>query len=162
MERQRHGRRVRRASPRLVCRRSATDRRLLPHRPRGDSQRETMRASGTAVIAAGSSCVLAILAPLAIPAGAGAAATHDRCPERTTIALEVGGGLLCAAVDDPGHGIQAQLLRNWIDRSARIVADYYAGFPAPLVMLRIQAAPGDGVRGGCPMHETCLLHHATA
>jgi hypothetical protein len=120
-----------------------------------------MRASRTAVIAAGLSCVLAILAPLAIPAGAGAAATQDRCPERTTIALEVGGGLLCAAVDDPAHAIQPQLLRNWIERSARIVADYYAGFPAPLVMLRIQAAPGDGVRGGRTTNESGLLIQVT-
>jgi hypothetical protein len=107
------------------------------------------------------SCVLAILAPLAIPAGAGAAATHDRCPERTTIALEVGGGLLCAAVDDPVPAVRQRLLKGWMERSARIVADYYARFPAPLVMLRIQAAPGDGVRGGRTTNESGLLIQVT-
>lgn len=118
-----------------------------------------MRASRTAVIAAGLSCVLAVLAPLTIPAGA--AATQDRCPERTTFALEVGGGLLCAAVDDPVHAIQPQLLRSWIERSARIVAGYYAGFPAPRVLLRIQAAAGDGVRGGRTTNESGLVIQVT-
>ena len=118
-----------------------------------------MRASRTAGIAAGLSCVLAILAPLAIAAdaGAGAAVTHDRCPERTTIALEVGGGLLCAAVDDAVPAVRQQLLKGWMERSARIVADYYAGFPAPQVLLRIQVGPGDGVRGGRTTNESGLL-----
>jgi hypothetical protein len=118
-----------------------------------------MRASLTAAIAAGLSCALAVLAPLALPAGA--AATQDRCPERTSIALEVGGGLLCAGVDDPAHAIQPPLLRNWIERSARIVADYYAGFPAPQVLLRIQAAPGHGVRGGRTTNESGLVIQVT-
>jgi hypothetical protein len=105
-----------------------------------------------------------------MPAGrAGAAATaaapvaapHDRCPEQTSLALEVAGGLLCAAVDDPAHAIQPQLLRDWIERSARIVAAYYDGFPAPQVTLRIQAAPGDGVRGGRTTNESGLLIQVT-
>jgi hypothetical protein len=115
-----------------------------------------MRASRTAVIAAGLSCVLATLL---IPAGA--AETHDRCPERTTIALEVGGGLLCAAVEDAVPAVRQQLLKGWMERSARIVADYYAGFPAPQVLLRIQAAPGDGVRGGRTTNESGLVIQVT-
>ena len=117
-----------------------------------------MRASRITVIAAGLSCVLATLA---IVGAAGAAATHDRCPEQTAITLEVRGGLLCAAVDDPTRAVRPQLLRNWIERSARIVADYYAGFPAPLVVLRIQAAPGDGVRGGRTTNESGLVIQVT-
>jgi hypothetical protein len=120
-----------------------------------------MRASRTTIIAAGLSCVLATLATSAIPTGAGAAATHDRCPEQTAITLEVGGGLLCAAVDDPEHTVRQQLLKDWMERSARIVAGYYAAFPAPLVVLRIQAAPGDGVRGGRTTNESGLVIQVT-
>jgi hypothetical protein len=105
--------------------------------------------------------VLATLATAAIPTGAGAAATHDRCPEQTAIALEVGGGLLCAAIDDSVHTVRQQLLKDWMERSARIVADYYAGFPAPLVILRIEAAPGDGVRGGRTTNESGLVIQVT-
>jgi hypothetical protein len=120
-----------------------------------------MRASRTAFIAAGLSCVLATLATPAIHAGAGAGANHDRCPEQTDIALEVGGGLLCAAVDDAVHAVRQQLLKDWMERSARIVADYYAAFPAPLVVLRIQAAPGNGVRGGRTTNESGLVIQVT-
>jgi hypothetical protein len=49
------------------------------------------------------------------------------------------------------------MLREWIERSARIVADYYARFPAPLVVLRIQAGPGDGVRGGRTTNDSGLM-----
>jgi hypothetical protein len=48
-------------------------------------------------------------------------------------------------------------LRDWIERSARIVADYYARFPAPLVVLRIRAAPGAGVSGGRTTNESGLV-----
>ena len=116
--------------------------------------------------------MLAVLATVTVsivsnPAGAnaiapaGPAARHDRCPEPTAIALEVAGALLCAAVDDPAHTIQPQLLKSWIERSAHIVAAYYAGFPAPVVLLRIQAAPGDGVRGGRTTNDPGLLIQVT-
>jgi hypothetical protein len=118
--------------------------------------------------------MLAVLATVSIvsnPAGADATATaaaiaspaagHDRCPEPTAIALEVGGALLCAAIDDPIHTIQPQLLKSWIERSARIVAAYYAAFPAPRVLLRIQAAPGAGVRGGRTTNDSGMLIQVT-
>lgn len=105
------------------------------------------------------------LANPVIPADLGAAtnrdaATDPRCPDPAATALEVRGALLCAAVDDP-HAIQPRLLRDWIERSARIVAAYYARFPAPLVELRIRTAPGDGVRGGRTSNESGLLIQVT-
>jgi hypothetical protein len=105
------------------------------------------------------------LANPVIPADLGAAtdrdaATEHRCPGPADITLEVRGGLLCAAIDDP-HAMQARLLRDWIERSARIVADYYTRFPAPLVELRIRTAPGDGVRGGRTTNDSGLLIQVT-
>jgi hypothetical protein len=79
-------------------------------------------------------------------AAPGIAAGH--CPDQTAIALEVRGAFLCASFDDERLSLEPQRLAAWIERSAQIVADYYARFPAPLVLLRIRAVPGGGVRGG--------------
>jgi hypothetical protein len=87
---------------------------------------------------------------------AGTPAAVTRCPGRTSIALVVRGSTLCAQIDDPTQAIRPQLLRDWIERSARIVADYYARFPAPLIMLRIQAASGGNVRGGRTTNDSGL------
>jgi hypothetical protein len=40
------------------------------------------------------------------------------------------------------------LLRTWVERSANIVADYYARFPAQHVTLSLQSMAGSGVGGG--------------
>jgi hypothetical protein len=94
-------------------------------------------------------------AGIAAPAPSGIAA-GDRCPARTA-ALAVQGSTLCILIDDPARALQQPLLRGWIERSARIVADYYARFPAPLVELRIRAAPGGGVHGGRTTNESGLV-----
>jgi hypothetical protein len=73
----------------------------------------------------------------------------------------VQGGALCVSVDDPAHALSAQLLKVWIDRSARIVADYYDGFPAPLVLLRIRASPDGGVHGGRTTNDSGLVIQVT-
>jgi hypothetical protein len=121
-----------------------------------------MRASRIVGLAAALSSALA--SPV-IPADLGSAtdrdaATDHRCPGPADIALEVRDALLCAAIDDP-HVIQPRLLRDWIERSARIVAGYYARFPAPLVELKIRTAPGDGVRGGRTTNESGLVIQVT-
>jgi hypothetical protein len=91
---------------------------------------------------------------------AGGTVADNRCPERTTIVLMVRGSRLCALIDDPGQSIRPQLLRDWIERSAQIVADYYARFPAPLVTLRIEAASGGNVRGGRTTNDSGLVIQA--
>jgi hypothetical protein len=93
--------------------------------------------------------------PAATPPAAGMAV--NRCPERTTLSLVVRGSALCALVDDPALSIHLPMLRDWIERSARIVADYYARFPAPLVMLRIHAASGGNVGGGRTTNDSGLV-----
>ncbi|MEP6885240.1 MAG: hypothetical protein ABJC66_10870 [Gammaproteobacteria bacterium] len=71
------------------------------------------------------------------------------------------GARLCVSVDDAAHSISDPLLKTWIERSARIVADYYAGFPASRVLLRIEAGPGRGVRGGRTTNDSGLLIQIT-
>jgi hypothetical protein len=83
-------------------------------------------------------------------------AATTACPDRNNVALEVQGGTLCADLGDAVPDARRQLLRDWILRSAQIVADYYAGFPAPLVVLEIQTTPGGGVRGGRTSNESGL------
>jgi hypothetical protein len=60
-------------------------------------------------------------------------------------------------MDDPRPAAEQQALEAWALRSAQIVADYYGQFPAPLVMLRIESAPGGGVHGGRTTREPGLL-----
>jgi len=71
--------------------------------------------------------------------------------------LPVQGGVLCVSIDDLAPASSHQLLQDWMLRSARIVADYYAGFPAPLVVLRIQTVPGGGVHGGRTTNGSGLM-----
>jgi hypothetical protein len=112
-----------------------------------------------------------LIAAFAIPAGAAsespqaqnhpsATANHpaaaDPCPQQPTATLVVQGSTLCVVIDDPAHSMELAPVRDWIERSARIVADYYAGFPAPLVVLRIHAGPGGGVSGGRTTNESGL------
>jgi hypothetical protein len=124
-----------------------------------------MRASRTLGLAA---CLAAAFANLAIAAGGGGPAAHtaaagstaaagDHCPQQTRVALTIQGGTLCALIDDGAPADQRPLLREWIERSARIVADYYARFPAPLVVLRIRSVTGGGVRGGRTTNESGLV-----
>jgi hypothetical protein len=94
--------------------------------------------------------------PGGIAAGTGGIAAPNRCPAPSA-ALAVQGSILCVSIDDPANALRQRLLRDWIERSARIVADYYARFPAPLVVLHIRAAPGSGVSGGRTTNESGLV-----
>ena len=124
-----------------------------------------MRASRVLGVAAGLGCALANLAIAARgdgsamivgTAAAGAAATGNRCP-RTALTLAVQGSTLCALLDAPAQAIPRQLLRDWIERSARIVANYYARFPVPQVVLRIQGSAGGGVHGGRTTNDSGFI-----
>jgi hypothetical protein len=94
---------------------------------------------------------------LAASAGAAAAAPGAACTNDAAIVLSVQGGSLCVSIDDPAMSLQRPVLRQWIERSARIVADYYGRFPAPLVLLKIQGDSGAGVHGGRTTNESGLL-----
>ena len=119
--------------------------------------------------------IVGLVAACAAPAAASAAATpgftsaapdstaaaDQRCADRGSFKISVQGATLCVSIDDPTHGLPEQLLKDWIERSARIVADYYAGFPAPRVALRLEAAPGGGVRGGRTTNDSGLVIQIT-
>jgi len=95
----------------------------------------------------------------------GGAAAGNSCPQPTTAAtatatataVTIQGSTLCVLIDDPALLDRQRVLRVWIERSARIVADYYARFPAPLVTLRIEAAPGSDVGGGRTTDDSGLV-----
>ena len=108
-----------------------------------------MRRSLTsgAIAAAAAIANLAAIASAA-PPGPGAQAAGTDCPQRGAVPLQIQGGNICALIDDAVPTGQRPLLREWIARSARIVASYYARFPAPLVVLVVRSSPGGGVHGG--------------
>jgi hypothetical protein len=100
--------------------------------------------------------LLAAFAYLAAPAHA-ASTAGKLCADQTAMTLVIRGSTLCVQIDDPTQSIRPQLLRDWMERSARIVAEYYARFPAPLVTLRIQAASGRNVGGGRTTNDSGLV-----
>jgi len=90
-------------------------------------------------------------------AAAGGAAAGVHCPADTDAALAVQGGTLCALFDGAVPAKQRRLLGEWIERSAQIVGEYYARFPAERVVLRIHSSPGGGVRGGRTTNDPELV-----
>jgi hypothetical protein len=77
------------------------------------------------------------------------------CPAETTETLEIRGSTLCFQTDD-ATASRLLLLRTWALRSANIVAAYYERFPAPLVVLSVRSAAGDGVGGGRTTNDSGL------
>jgi hypothetical protein len=98
---------------------------------------------------------------VAVLANAACAAAGNRCPAQTTAAIAVQGASLCVSLDEQVPQSQYPVLRGWIERSARIVAAYYAGFPAPLVALRIHGESGGGVHGGRTTNDSELMIQVT-
>ena len=72
------------------------------------------------------------------------------------------GELHRASVDDPAMSLKRPILRDWIERSARIVADYYGRFPAlPTVGIALACALG-ALAGGFAVFtrlEPRHIHH---
>lgn len=104
---------------------------------------------------------LSLILALFAAAAAGDPAAARGCAEPAGLQISVQDATLCVSVDDQAHAIAQRLLNDWIERSARIVAAYYAGFPAPQVQIRIQAAAGAGVRGGRTTNDSGLVIQIT-
>jgi hypothetical protein len=100
--------------------------------------RNPLGAAVRAVLQVSAAAVLAGLSSLA----------RGACPSNITAEIDVRGSALCVYAEDAAWVRQQPLLRSWIERSARIVADYYDRFPAPMVSLRLRSMDGDGVAGG--------------
>jgi hypothetical protein len=82
---------------------------------------------------------------------------HAACPADSAARIELSGSSLCVFIDDPALSKQLPLLREWIERSARIVAGYYGQFPAPEVLLKVQGMDGSGVAGGRTTNDAGLM-----
>ena len=52
--------------------------------------------------------------------------SYGACPSGVSTELKVAGSTICLIIDDAALTRQQQVLRTWIDRSARIVADWSA------------------------------------
>jgi hypothetical protein len=84
------------------------------------------------------------------------ALAHAACPLPVSAQLQLGGSTICIVTDDTLTKAQP-LLRDWIDRSAHIVADYYGQFPAPLVVIRLRGMDGSGINGGRTTNDSGLM-----
>ena len=83
------------------------------------------------------------------------ALAHAACPPPVS-ELHLGGSTICIVTDDMLAKEQPRL-RDWIDRSAHIVADYYGQFPAPLVVIRLRGMDGSGINGGRTTNDSGLM-----
>lgn len=69
--------------------------------------------------------------------------------------LRISGSVLCITMPDQ-DAARGAVLDAWIERSARIVAQYYGRFPARLVHIEIDAVPGAEVGSGRTTDEDGL------
>jgi len=83
------------------------------------------------------------------------ALAHAACPPPVN-ELHLGGSTICIVTDDT-LAKERLRLRDWIDRSAHIVADYYGQFPAPLVVIRLRGMDGSGINGGRTTNDSGLM-----
>ena len=75
-----------------------------------------------------------------------------RCPDAAAEALEIGNSTLCVVMDD-ADSARRSVLHVWVERSARIVAQYYGHFPAASVRIDLAPMSGTGVGGGRTTRE---------
>jgi hypothetical protein len=95
--------------------------------------------------------VFALAAAMSLPAAAA------DCPKAVDAKLNIDAATLCVIYDDAGDTPRKNLLREWIVRSAHIVADYYGRFPATLLVLKVTSMDGDGVGGGRTSNDSGLV-----
>jgi hypothetical protein len=85
------------------------------------------------------------------------ARANSACPTPTSTSLLLAGSTICVLIEDSALVKQQPMLRAWIERSARIVADYYGQFPAPLVLIRLGGMAGSGIGGGRTTNDSGLM-----
>jgi len=81
------------------------------------------------------------------------------CPAAAE-ALPIRGSTLCVRLRDAPSG-QRTVLREWVERSAAIVADYYGRFPSSRVLIELESTDGDRVGGGRTTDEGMLRIRVT-
>jgi len=118
----------------------------------------TSSPRGSVVWAAAVAVAVAGAGALAGAGAVGGPARAASCPAAATETLEVRGSTLCLAIENATPA-RRQLIRPWIERSARIVADYYGRFPAAEVLIDIGRSDGAGIGGGRTTDESGLKIH---
>jgi hypothetical protein len=98
-----------------------------------------------------------IFLSLALLAAFNARAAAPDCPQPSDERLNIEAAMLCIVFDAPESAARKALLHEWVARSAHIVADYYGGFPAALVTIKLGDMDGDGVGGGRTTNDAGLL-----
>jgi hypothetical protein len=101
----------------------------------------------------------AIASPLAAscaPTGVGAPADSRAAPAAVT-ELTVGAARLRVELGSDDFSAGNAALLTWVERSARIVAAYYDGFPQPQASIELRPMPGAGVQGGTTYGEPSAL-----
>jgi hypothetical protein len=93
------------------------------------------------------SALLLTLALVPWEGGSGAPAHAAPCPAATADSLEIRGSTVCVIMGAAAPA-RREILRTWVERSARIVAQYYGRFPARLVRVDLDETEGEGVGGG--------------
>jgi hypothetical protein len=103
--------------------------------------------------------IVALAVACAAALGGGVARAAN-CTASTTERLEVRGSTLCLVLDDQTPA-RRQLIHPWVERAARIVADYYGRFPAPQVLIEITRMDGAGIGGGRTTDDAGLKIHVS-
>jgi hypothetical protein len=83
-------------------------------------------------------------------------AARGACPQPSAAKIDIGASSLCVSIDDAVLAKRQALMLTWINRSARIVAEYYGQFPAPLVTIRLRGMDGSSVGGGRTTNDSGL------
>jgi hypothetical protein len=82
------------------------------------------------------------------------------CPKQTSSTAQMGNSTLCIIMDAATSPKLKAMEREWIERSAHIVAAYYGQFPAPLVVIQLRGGDGKGVSGGRTTNDDGLMIQA--
>jgi hypothetical protein len=74
----------------------------------------------------------------------------------TSETLKIQNSTLCVVMSD-ASAPRRELLHAWVERSARIVAQYYGRFPATSVIIELEGTAGEGVGGGRTTNDGGLV-----
>jgi hypothetical protein len=79
---------------------------------------------------------------------AGSAADNSQSAQPAATELNVEGGTLRVELGSGDFSAGNAAILTWVERSARIVAAYYDGFPQPQATIELRPMSGTGVQGG--------------
>jgi hypothetical protein len=79
---------------------------------------------------------------------AGSAADNSQSAQPAATELNVEGGRLRVELGSGDFSAGSGVILTWVERSARIVAAYYDGFPQPQASIELRPMSGTGVQGG--------------